>query len=93
MPSSFNLIIIMISGLSAAAFAKRTAGMTSGEQTRFSFLGVLISLALSATSLAGIFLWYGVPFTWDRGHRDDGRRVDGGDLKSWLLPILAIALR
>ncbi|MBN8632955.1 MAG: ABZJ_00895 family protein [Rhodobacterales bacterium] len=95
MPSSFGLVITMVAAMTGGqSFAKATGRTFSGgEKLRFSLAGVAISFALSVATFAGIFAWYGVPFSTDMvALVTTGDPAMAVQLKPWLPVIFGIGL-
>ena len=95
MPSSFGLIIAMVAAMSGGqSFAKATGRTFVGsEKLRFSLTGVAISIALSLATIAGIFAWYGVPFSTDMlALVMTGDPAMAAEMKPWLPVIFGIGL-
>lgn len=95
MPSRFGLIIAMVAAMSGGqSFAKATGRTFAGsEKLRFSLTGVAISIALSLATIAGIFAWYGVPFSTDMlALVMTGDPAMAAEMKPWLPVIFGIGL-
>ncbi len=95
MPSSFGLIIAMVAAMSGGqSFAKATGrAFTGNEKLRFSLTGVAISIALSLATIAGMFAWYGVPFSMDMlALVMTGDPAMAVEMKPWLPVIFGIGL-
>lgn len=95
LPSSFGLIIAMVAAMTGGqSFAKATGRAFSGsEKLRFSLTGLAISIALSLATFAGIFAWYGVPFSADMlALVMTGDPAMAAEMKPWLPVIFGIGL-